>query len=60
MLLYLGISIGSTVLFFYGIRDYFGPNTWQMYLSGIALAGIVSLFILGRERTFIKSLLKKS
>ncbi|SCY35006.1 Membrane protein involved in the export of O-antigen and teichoic acid [Nonlabens sp. Hel1_33_55] len=60
MLLYLVISIGSTALFFYGIRDYFGPNTWQMYLSGIALAGLVSLFILSRERTFIKSLLKKS
>jgi O-antigen/teichoic acid export membrane protein len=60
MLLYLGISISSTAVFFYGIREYFGPNTWQMYLTGIALAGTVSLFILYREQTFIKSLLKKS
>jgi len=60
MLLYLAISIGSTILFFYGIREYFGPNTWQMYASGIALALLVSLFILSRERTFIKSLLKRS
>ncbi|WP_041495461.1 lipopolysaccharide biosynthesis protein [Nonlabens marinus] len=60
MLLYLAISIGSTVFFFYGIREYFGANTWQMYLSGITLAAIVSLFILGRERNFIKTLLKKT
>ncbi|WP_194851516.1 lipopolysaccharide biosynthesis protein [Nonlabens antarcticus] len=59
MLLYLGISISSTAFFFYGIRDYFGPNTWQMYATGIALATIVSLFILSREKSFIKSLLKK-
>lgn len=60
MLLYLGISIGSTTLFFYGIRDYFGANTWQMYLSGILLAGLVATFILSREKIFIKSLLKKT
>ncbi|KQC32288.1 polysaccharide biosynthesis protein [Nonlabens sp. YIK11] len=60
MLLYLAISIGATFFFFYVVRDYFGPNTWLMYASGIALAALVSLFILGRERTFIKSLLKKS
>jgi O-antigen/teichoic acid export membrane protein len=60
LVLYLVISISATVFFFYGIRNYFGANTWQMYASGIALAGIISAFILSRERTFIKTLLKKT
>ncbi len=59
MLLYLGISISATAIFFYGIRDYFGPNTWQMYLSGVLLSLIVAGFILSREKKFIKSLLKR-
>ena len=60
MVLYLVISITATAFFFYGIRDYFGPNTWPMYASGVVLALLVSVFILGRERAFIKSLLKRS
>lgn len=60
ILLYLAISIASTGLFFYGIRGYFGPNTWQMYLLGILLAITVAGFIWSREKSFIKSSLKKS
>ncbi len=60
MLLYLFISIAATSFFFYGIREYYGASTWQMYASGTLLAVTVAVFIVAREKNFIKSLLKKS
>ncbi len=60
IIVYLILSISGTAVFFYGIRDYFGPDTWQMYVSGVLMAAIVSFYILTRERLFITSLLKKT
>ncbi|AZQ43227.1 lipopolysaccharide biosynthesis protein [Nonlabens ponticola] len=58
--LYLFLSIAATMLFFYTIRESLGADTWQMYAAGIALALLVSTFILYKERLFIKSLFAKS
>ncbi|MBV1925312.1 MAG: polysaccharide biosynthesis C-terminal domain-containing protein [Dokdonia sp.] len=59
IILYVVLSVVFSVTFFYYFREYFGIGSWQLYLVGtfmtVVLIGVISF----REKTFIRSLLRR-
>lgn len=59
ILLYLILSISFSCFFFYFLRNYLGIGSWQLYLVGIALTGVLIGIIVNREKTFLREFLKR-
>lgn len=59
MLLYLGIAISFSLIFFYYFRALLGIGSWSLYLVGFLMTAILSGIIWTREKTFIKNLIQK-
>lgn len=59
ILLYLIVSIVFSCIFFYGIRDYYGVGSAMTYGIGIVMTVILVGIIGFREKTLLKSIIKR-
>jgi len=57
--LYLILSIGFSVVFFYLLRDYFGIGSIQLYLAGILMTVILIGVIWYREQPLLQRILRR-
>ncbi|GAK92307.1 polysaccharide biosynthesis protein [Nonlabens ulvanivorans] len=59
ILLYLGISISFSLVFFYFVRDRLGIESWQTYSVGIIMTLIVLALVSIKEREIINKIRNK-
>lgn len=59
ILLYLGVSISLSLVFFYYVRGELGIESWQTYFVGIAMTCIIFGIVCLREREIINKILKR-
>jgi len=59
ILLYLTISIVFTVVYFYGFRAHLEIGSWQLYLVGAIMSGILIGIIGIREKTMFLRLIRR-
>ncbi len=58
-ILYIVLSIGFSVVFFYILRDYFGIGSLQLYLAGILMTAVLIGVIWYREQPLLQRILRR-
>lgn len=60
LILYVGVSVAFSCIFFYYLRDYFGIGSWQLYLVGTIMTTVLIGVIVIREKALIRILLRRT
>ena len=58
-ILYIVLSVGFSVIFFYILRDYFGIGSLQLYIAGILMTAILIGVIWYREQPLLQRILRR-
>ncbi len=58
-ILYIVLSVGFSVIFFYILRNYFGIGSLQLYIAGILMTAILIGVIWYREQPLLQRILRR-